>query len=83
MKIFVNSLTMLRMLATILLPILWIFLDPIYMLIFVVIILSTDFFDGMLARKFNVQTLFGSLADQFADKSFGIIILLILSRSAF
>lgn len=80
MKIFVNSLTMLRMLATILLPILWIFLDPIYMLIFVIVILSTDFFDGMLARKFNVQTLFGSLADQFADKSFGIIILLIIGR---
>lgn len=80
MKIFVNSLTMLRVLATILLPIVWVYLDPISILIFVVAILSTDFFDGLLARTFKVQTLFGALLDQAADKAFGIIILLIIGR---
>lgn len=78
MKIFVNSLTMLRVLATIILPIIWKFLNPVGILIFVVCILSTDFFDGLLARKFKVQTLFGSILDQVADKMFGIIILLII-----
>lgn len=78
MKVFVNSLTMLRVLATVILPIIWKFLNPVGIIIFVIAILSTDFFDGLLARKFKVQTLFGSILDQVADKMFGIIILLII-----
>ena len=80
MKIFVNLLTMSRVLATILLPILWVFMPPLVTLIFVVSVLLTDFFDGFLARKFKVQTLFGCVADQFADKMFGIVVLLIIGH---
>ena len=78
MKKFVNSLTMTRVIATLLLPILWKLLNPIALLTVVVLILLTDFFDGFLARKFKVQTLFGSIADQVADKMFGIMMLLII-----
>lgn len=80
MKIFVNSLTMSRVIGTILLPILWVVLPPVWVLIFVVSVLLTDFFDGFLARKFKVQTLFGCVADQFADKMFGIVVLLIIGH---
>ena len=74
MKIFVNALTIIRILATIILPLLWIYIPPIYLLIFVIIILLTDVFDGVLARRFHVQSLFGTLMDAIADKIFGIIL---------
>lgn len=78
MKKFVNCLTGSRILATLILPFLWKILNPIAIVIFVVLILLTDFFDGMLARKYNVQTLFGMILDQVADKAFGIMMLLII-----
>lgn len=79
MKTFVNALTIIRILATIILPLLWIYIPPIYLLIFVIIILLTDVFDGVLARRFHVQSLFGTLMDAIADKIFGIILLLIIA----
>ncbi len=79
MKKFVNYLTLMRTVATILLPFLWRVLNPLILLIFVVLILITDFFDGLLARTFHVQTLFGTIMDSVADKCFGIMIILILS----
>lgn len=79
MKRFVNALTLIRILATFILPILWHLLNPAMLLIFVVLILLTDFFDGMLARTFHVQSLFGTIMDAVADKAFGIMIIIILS----
>lgn len=79
MKVFVNLLTALRLIATFFLPLIWNFLPAIGILITVAIILLTDFFDGFLARRFNVQTLFGSLADVIADKTFGIVLILIVA----
>lgn len=78
MKKFVNILTLMRILATILLPFLWRVLNPTILLIFVVLILLTDFFDGLLARTFHVQSIFGTIMDVVADKCFGIMIILIL-----
>lgn len=82
MLIFVNVLTFLRVIATFLLPLLWgvLIKRPLILLSFVALILLTDFFDGLLARKFKVSTLFGSLADSIADKMFGIIVLLIVAK---
>lgn len=80
MKRFVNSLTITRIIGTIILPFLWVYLDPAIFLILVSLILITDFFDGFLARKFNVQTLFGSLLDIIADKVFGIMLLIIIGN---
>ena len=79
MKIFVNSLTSIRILATLILPIVWKFLPPIYLMVFVSLVLLTDFFDGLFARIFNVRTLFGSLLDMTADKVFGIVMILIVA----
>lgn len=79
MKVFVNILTLMRIIAIFLLPILWNF-KPFILIIFLVCILLTDFFDGLLARKFHVQTLFGNLLDCIADKLFGIVTLLVLGK---
>lgn len=79
MKVLVNVLTLLRVLATFLLPVVWKLFSPSKILIFVICILLTDFFDGFLARKFNVSTLLGSILDCFADKLFGIAIILVIA----
>lgn len=77
-KIFVNALTLIRLFATFFLPFVWRLLPPIGVLIFVVAILLTDMLDGMFARGFHVQSLFGSILDAVADKMFGIMVLLIM-----
>ena len=79
MKVLVNVLTLLRVLATFLLPVVWKLFSPSKILIFVICILLTDFFDGFLARKYNVSTLLGSILDCFADKLFGIAIILVIA----
>ena len=79
MKIFVNILTIIRLIATFVLPIIWKSFFPLWILIFVICILLTDFLDGFLARKFKVSTLFGSILDCFADKLFGIAIILVIA----
>lgn len=79
MKIFVNGLTLIRLISTFLLPIVWNFLNHPSILIFVIIILLTDFLDGFLARKFKVSTLLGSILDSVADKMFGIAIIVVIA----
>lgn len=79
MKIFVNSLTLIRLLVTFTLPFVWRILSPLGIIIFVSCVLLTDFFDGLFARTFHVQSLFGSLLDTVADKVFGIVIILIVA----
>ena len=77
-KIIVNSLTFSRILGTILMPILYINLDSYIFLIVIGLLLLTDFFDGLLAKVWNVRTLFGSLLDMLADKLLALSILVIL-----
>ncbi len=79
MKKFVNALTITRIIATLLLPFVWSFIPGRGVVLFVFLILITDFFDGLFARIFNVQTLFGFLADTVADKVFGIVVLLLIA----
>lgn len=79
MKIFVNALTLSRIVATIFLPMIWNMLHPPMLIILIALILLTDFFDGLFARKFHTQSLFGSIMDAIADKVFGIVILLLVS----
>lgn len=78
MKKFVNMLTIARIIATFILPFLWRVSNPAMLLVFVSLILLTDFFDGLLARTFHVQSVFGTIMDAVADKCFGIMIILIL-----
>lgn len=79
MKIFVNFLTILRFLSTFILPIIWDHVSSTFVVVYIGLILLTDLFDGLLARKFHVQTLFGMIMDCVADKFFGLMILLIMA----
>lgn len=81
MKKFVNALTLTRILATFIIPFLWNNIHPSLLIVFVTLILLTDFFDGMLARKFHVQSLFGAVMDAVADKVLGIVIIIILAST--
>lgn len=79
MKVFVNGLTLSRILGTFILPLLFHYCSPIVTMVVIALLLLTDFFDGMLARKFKVQSIFGQLADQVADKVFGMVLLLVVA----
>lgn len=81
MKKFVNFLTIIRLISTFILPFIWNAINPNILIILVTVILLTDFFDGFFARMFNVQTIFGSCLDTIADKTFGIVLVLILAKS--
>ncbi len=43
--------------------------------------LVTDYFDGLVARKFNQETPFGAFLDPIADKLLVVISILLLSRT--
>ena len=78
-KGIVNGITFIRIIGTILMPILYNFLSPATFLVVIGVILLTDAADGFLARTWNVSTIFGSLLDMTADKLFAFSILIILS----
>jgi phosphatidylglycerophosphate synthase len=78
MKIFVNIITSLRFLLTLFLPLLKLNVNSTAFIIIIVALFLTDSIDGFLARKFKVQTLFGSIMDTVADKTLTIILLALL-----
>lgn len=79
-KIIVNSLTLSRIGGMLLLPILFNVLSaPIFLLVLATL-LFTDCLDGILARKFDVSTIGGSILDMSADKLLGISVLIILAN---
>ena len=43
--------------------------------------LVTDYFDGLIARKFNQETPFGAFLDPIADKLLVVVTILLLSRT--
>ena len=78
-KIFVNSITMTRVIGTFLIPILSIHMKPGILIFYLILLLLTDSIDGMMARRLHVCTLFGALLDALADKLFGIATLCVLA----
>ena len=78
MKIFVNLITTFRFLYTLILPLLEQKISNRAFLINIIILFLTDSIDGFLARKFNVQTLYGSMMDTIADKGLSIILMILL-----
>lgn len=80
MKFFVNSITTTRFIYTLILPFLQIRISNFAFIINLVILFLTDTIDGFLARKFKVQTFYGSVMDTIADKTLSIVLLVILAE---
>lgn len=78
MKIFVNLITTCRFLYTIILPFLQIRISNTAFIVNLIVLFLTDTVDGFLARKFRVQTFYGSLMDTIADKMLSMVLLIIL-----
>lgn len=76
MKLLVNLITTSRLLFTVILMIIYKSIPNYWFLICIAIIFSTDFIDGKLARKFHVETFFGSLMDTIADKVLNMALIL-------
>ena len=84
-KMIPNILTSLRILVIPFIVYLGLYEKYKALAILVAVISLTDFFDGYLARKFNVVSKLGAMLDTFGDKLFAIsfLILLILKRHIF
>ena len=76
MKIFVNLLTTSRFLLTIIMIILEKNISHIKFILTIALLFLTDFIDGKLARKYNVQTVYGSNMDTIADKALSLGLML-------
>lgn len=79
MKFLVNLITTSRLVFTMFLPLFSIFISNVSFIIIISILFFTDFIDGFLARKFNVQTLYGAYMDTLADKMLCIVLLLYIA----
>lgn len=80
MKIFVNSLTTSRFILAIVFMFLLNKIGNIPFLISICVLFLTDTIDGFLARKFHIETYYGSLMDTLADKALNIALLLPLIK---
>lgn len=76
MKLITNLITTSRLVFTIVLMSLYKVIPNYLFLIFIAIVFSTDFIDGRLARKYHVETFYGSLMDTLADKVLNIALIL-------
>ena len=54
---------------------------PFYVFILIVIGVLTDFFDGLIARKYNLKTKLGAILDPLSDKVFYLIPLVFLCKN--
>ena len=79
MKIFVNALTISRIIGSFLFPLIWFTDNPVIIIIYAIFLMLTDSLDGFLARKFKCQTLFGMMFDTIADKFLGVILLFLIA----
>ena len=78
MKIFENLITTIRLLYTLVLPIIKNKISNIAFIINILLLFLTDYIDGTLARKNKVQTFYGSILDTVADKVLCVMSLILL-----
>lgn len=67
-KIIVNSISIIRIIGSILLPFLFKIVDIPVLITLIIILFITDSLDGFLARRWQVQTRGGALLDPLGDK---------------
>lgn len=80
MKIFVNCITTFRFLYTLFLPIIKNKVSNTFFIINIILLFLTDSIDGTLARKYDVQTIYGSGMDTIADKTLSLVLLFMLAE---
>ena len=78
MKLLVNLITISRLGFTVVLATIRNKITEYSFVGMVIVLFFSDSIDGYLARKFNVQTLFGSIMDTVADKVLSIVLYLFL-----
>ena len=78
MKFLVNFITISRIIFSLFLILLSKGIEHNVFLVLLITLFLTDFIDGLLARKFKVQTLFGSMIDTLADKILSLVLLILL-----
>jgi len=69
-KVFINILTLIRIPLTILFIIFFDNSNRVLLLFILSIIILTDFIDGKIARKFNINSRLGSILDPYCDLFF-------------
>ena len=77
MKIFVNLITTIRLIDSLALLFLKGRVSSYIFIANIVLIFLTDSIDGICARKFKVQTMYGSVMDAIADKALCIILIVL------
>ena len=85
-KYIPNFLTLFRCVSSLIVPVFIVYGDEFGAIIAPIIFIIagiTDFFDGYLARKYNVTSSFGKIVDPVADKMLIISTLLALSLEGF
>ena len=78
MKSFVNIVTSIRFLYTLFLPSLISNISDKAFIVTIFLLFATDYIDGALARKYKVQTIYGSVMDAIADKTLCVMLLILL-----
>ena len=78
-KITVNTITSIRLLGALLLPLIYFKYGILISTINILCLFLTDAIDGFLARKFNSSTFLGSLLDVTSDKLLNFMSFLLLS----
>ena len=76
-----NQLTILRILLIPVCLLLWALSLPVWAAAVFAIAAATDFFDGYIARKRNIVTVFGKFADPVADKILVLTAMIFLTAS--
>ena len=74
-----NQLTILRILLIPVCLLLWALSLPVWAAAVFAIAAATDFFDGYIARKRNIVTVFGKFADPVADKMLVLTVMIFLT----
>lgn len=76
--IFVNLITMTRLLGAFALPFIYIYKGPSISSIVILILFLTDAIDGFLARTFKISTFLGSMLDAISDKLLNTVSFILL-----